>query len=244
VPGGHFLAEGVLHGAQATVEGYVHGGTPTILGVVDSVLQPGTGSFLRFDYPSRLPSQLQERLQRTAAAAALALGLEETLFNVEMTADPATGRTGIIEVNVRMCGQFADLHQKVDGTSTYEIALDLARGRTPRFSTGGGAWAAAASVPLRVFAACRVERVPPPETVSRLEAAPGDPLVWLECGEGDRLEDFESLDDGHSARYGVINVGGSDAEDAARRAAGIAAELDVRFGSPRQRTLPRRLRVG
>jgi hypothetical protein len=227
--GGFFLAEGLLEGHQVTVEGVAAEGEVFTLGVVDSILDPATGSFVRFDYPSRLPGAVQDRLERTASEAARALGLENTLFNVELVHDPVRGRVGIIEVNVRLCGQFADLHEKVDGTNTYALALDVAAGRPPVFTRRAGAYPAAASVPLRVFRPARVERVPPPEEVRAVEAAFPGVRVWTECAQGEILEDFESLDDGHSARYGVINLGGRHAEDAASRAAAVIDALDFRL---------------
>ena len=44
----------------------------------------------------------------------------------------------IIEINPRMCSQFADLFEKVDGTNTYEYALALATGVRPHVSHGNG----------------------------------------------------------------------------------------------------------
>src|SRR5205085_1876155 len=52
VPAHFFIAEAPLFGAQVTVDGFVQGGRATIMGVVDSVMYPGTISFERFEYPS------------------------------------------------------------------------------------------------------------------------------------------------------------------------------------------------
>ena len=45
------IAEGVLNGGQVTVEGYAYGEKVSIMGVVDSIMFPGTLAFARFDYP-------------------------------------------------------------------------------------------------------------------------------------------------------------------------------------------------
>jgi hypothetical protein len=52
-----FLIEELLSGDEVTLEGYVHGGRVTTIGVTDSVKYPGTLSFERFEYPSKLPEE-------------------------------------------------------------------------------------------------------------------------------------------------------------------------------------------
>ena len=129
---GWFLAEELLKGRQVTVEGYALDGDVEILGIVDTVRHPSTRSFVRFDYPSSLARRVQARLRDVAVAVVRRLGLRHTLFNVEMMYDVRRDRVFIIEVNPRMCGQFADLYEKVDGRSGYDVALALAVGERPR----------------------------------------------------------------------------------------------------------------
>jgi hypothetical protein len=137
------------------------------------------------------------------------LGLDRTLFNIEMTWDAATDRIAIVEVNPRLCGQFADLYQKVDGASGYEVALALATGGDPRPQRGAGPYAAAASFPLRVFAPARVTAAPDAAALARAEALHPGTLVWSECAPGDALADFDVDEDGASHRYAVVNLGGA-----------------------------------
>jgi ATP-grasp domain len=205
--GGWFVAEGLVPGRQVTLEGWTARGGTGLFGVVDSSFHPGTHSFERFDYPSSLPEDVQRRMAAITLRVVERLDLRDTLFNVELTYDEATGRIGIIEVNPRMCGQFADLYQKVDGTSGYEVALAVASGRAPRVRHGAGPFGAAASFPLRVYEAVRVVRAPGPDDVRRLEAAHPGARVWLECRSGDRLADFTGNEDGESCRYAIANLG-------------------------------------
>jgi biotin carboxylase len=211
IDGGHFLAEGLLRGRLVTVEGFAAGGEVGILGVVDSLVDPGTGSFVRFDYPSALPGPVQERMAAIARRAIAALGLENSPFNVEMTWDGERDRIGIVEVNPRLCGQFADLYQKVDGASGYEIALALATGRCPAPGRrGGGDFRRASSFPLRTFAPARVRSAPDAARIAEVEREVPGALVWSECAPGQELADFASVEDGASARYGVVNLGADD----------------------------------
>jgi biotin carboxylase len=213
------IAEELLPGLPATVEGFVTEGEVHVLGVVDSTCDPATGSFLRFDYPSALDPAVQERMGDIARRAIRALGLTHSLFNVELAWDPARDRIAIIEVNPRMCGQFADLYQKVDATSGYEVALALAAGERPALARGAGAYAAAASFPLRVFRPTRVVRAPDARDLREAEELFPGTLVWNECAGGDLLRDFEVGEDGRSHRYAVVNLGGPDR-------AGVAARLE------------------
>src|SRR5438093_1355501 len=50
----HLIGEEPLDGVQVNVDGYVDRGAAHCLGVVDSVMYPGTIAFQRFEYPSRL----------------------------------------------------------------------------------------------------------------------------------------------------------------------------------------------
>lgn len=213
VDGRFFLAEELLGGALVTVEGFVCDGRVELLGIVDSGLDPRTRSFVRFDYPSALPAPVQQRMAVVAGRVVRELGLERSLFNIEMTWDPSCDRVSIVEVNPRICGQFADLYQKVDGTNGYEVALALATGATPRLRRSSGPYAAAASFPLRVFEPTRVGDAPDPERLARAESLLPGTLVWSECRPGEELADFEVDEDGASHRYAVVNLGGTSREE-------------------------------
>ena len=222
--GGWFLAEEPLGGEMATVEGFVHAGAVELVGIVDSAVDPATNSFVRFDYPSALPPAVQARMADVARRVAGALELSGSMFNVEMFWDRASDRVHVIEVNPRMCGQFADLYAKVDGVHGYEIALALACGRRPALRRGAGPCGAAASVPLRSFEPVRVKRAPSEEEIEELERELPGTLVWTEHGEGEELVDHEALEDGASVRYAVVNTGALD-----------RAALDLRIEEIRRR---------
>jgi len=228
IDGNALIAEGVLRGELVTVEGFVCGGVVELLGIVDSTLH-ANGSFARFDYPSQLPARVSERMAAIARSVIGALGLDWTLWNIEMMYDAAADRVSIVEVNPRICGQFADLYQKVDGTNGYEVALALCTGERPRVARGRGRHAAAASFPLRVFEPSAVLAAPSDADAAAAEALFAETMVWRECRAGDRLADFAG-EDGASQRYAVINLGGADRGDLARRCDTVQKRLGFRFG--------------
>ncbi|HZP09176.1 ATP-grasp domain-containing protein [Methyloceanibacter sp.] len=219
------IAEGVLEGVQVTVEGYAFGGRATVMGVVDSIMFPGTIAFSRFDYPSRLPEDVQARMADIAAKAMEALGFDNGLFNIEMMYDARSNRVSIIEINPRMASQFADLYEKVDGTSSYRILLDIAEGREPRFTRREGRHPFASSCVLRTFEDKIVARLPGEEELTHLEALHPDIRVELHGQVGQKLSD--ELQDGHSYRYGIVNLGGHDLADVLAKFEAVNAMLGI-----------------
>jgi biotin carboxylase len=205
------IAEGILKGEQVTVEGFVHGGTATIMGVVDSVMFPGTLAFSRFDYPSALPDGVQARMEAIARRVMEGIGFDNGLFNIEMMYDAEEDRIAIIEINPRMASQFADLYQKVDGTSSYTVLLDIARGRVPHFIRREGRYGFAASFVLRSFEDRIVAALPSAADLERLALVYPDIRVELHGTVGRKLS--TELQDGRSYRYGIVNLGGRDRAD-------------------------------
>jgi len=178
---------------------------------------------------SALPAALQQRMADIACRLARALGLRWTMWNVEMTWDPATDAVGIVEINPRMCGQFADLYEKVDGVHGHRVAIELALGRTPDRRRGRGAHAVAASWPLRVFAPCRVVRAPSAAEVAAAMGAFADVLCWNEVAPGDVLAEFARGEDGHSHRYAVVNAGAASRPALAALRTAVLTRLDYQF---------------
>jgi biotin carboxylase len=205
------IAEGLLKGEQVTVEGYACGGKVGIFGVVDSVMFPGTLAFSRFDYPSSLPEDVQARMGEIAARVMEGMGFDNGLFNIEMMYDADAGRVSIIEINPRMASQFADLYEKVDGTSSYSVLLDIAQGHAPRFTRRQGRYAFAASIVLRSFEDYVVAGLPSEADIARLALVYPDIRVELHGTVGRKLS--AELQDGRSYRYGIVNLGGRDCAD-------------------------------
>jgi biotin carboxylase len=205
------IAEGLLKGEQVTVEGYAYGGKAGIFGVVDSVMFPGTLAFSRFDYPSSLPDDVQARMEEIAARVIEGMGFDHGLFNIEMMYDAEADCVSIIEINPRMASQFADLYEKVDGTSSYTVLLDIAQGRAPRVMRRQGRYGFAASMVLRSFEDYMVAALPSEADIERLALAYPDIRVELHGTVGCKLS--AELQDGRSYRYGIVNLGGSDRAD-------------------------------
>jgi hypothetical protein len=210
----HLIGEELLDGVQVNVDGYVDRGTPHCLGVVDSAMYPGTNAFQRFEYPSRLPDDIQIELQRIACRALEAVGFDHGMFNVELFWRPRDNAISVIEINPRAAAQFADLYEKVDGTNLYRVLADLAIGRAPRWTRRQGRCGAAASFTLREFhSALKVK--PRRAEIAALRASQPDALLqtFIKRTPSRRRE----LKWVGSYRYAALNVGGRDREDVFRR---------------------------
>lgn len=219
------IAEGLLKGEQVTVEGFVHRGQATILGIVDSVMFPGTLAFSRFDYPSSLPEGVQQRMAEMAAALMQGLGFDNGLFNIEMKYDAEADLVSIIEINPRMASQFADLYEKVDGTNSYAVLLDIALGRAPRFTRRQGRYAFASSVVLRSFEDSLVAALPTEVDLGRLASDDPDARIEILATVGRTLS--SEMQDGASYRYGIVTLGGRDRADVLARFAAVRDRLGI-----------------
>ncbi len=197
------IAEELLEGSLVTFEGWMQGGRVTPVGVTDAVMHPNGISFLRFEYPSRLPEGPQRAMAGIAERLMPALGFGDSTFNIEFFVLP-NGRPMIVEVNGRMASQFAPLVAAVHGVSTYELQLDLCTGRTPDLPPARGDLVAASFV-LRTYADAVVRSVPDPTTV--LERYPHAHVEVL-VRPGHRLSDYD--DDTLSHRLAVVALAARD----------------------------------
>ena len=238
VPASALLLEEPLSGHQVTLDGYAYQGRVVPLGVVDSVFFPGTLSFARFEYPSRLPPRVQERMARIAQGVIAGVGLDRTFFNIEFFYRQEDDSVRIIEINGRMASQFAPLYRMLHGMDMYAMQLDLVLGRDPG---GSAVWSpdrrvdgAAASFVLRRFEDGRVARVPSVEDLRRFGERFPDAFVEILVQEGERLSD--ELQDDESYRYALVDLCAGDWEELYRKYADASALLPFTFAPLPQRS--------
>jgi hypothetical protein len=210
-----FNAEELLAGDEVTLEGYVRSGVAVTIGVTDSVKYPGTLSFERFEYPSRLSDERQAELSEVAGKVLAGLRFDDGFFNVEFFA-PEHGRASIIEVNGRIASQFAPLVQSLHGRSTYDALFELACGEDPGWRPGRPEGFAVSYV-MRVFEDALVEAVPEAEEGLEVLVRPG--LRLSEQGQNDA----------QSYRLAILYGSGETREQAVARCRERAANLNFRL---------------
>lgn len=212
------MLETPVNAAQYSLDGIAFAGNIKPLGVVDSVMYPGTQAFMRFDYPSRLDARVQTKAMDVARKFLTAVGFSHGMFNMEFFYDAATEKLTVIEFNPRMASQFADLYLRVDGLDLYAMALALAHGQNP--------WTVPCSTPTAQMATSSVYRVfdgnaphltqsiPPMPSAAQLTALalrfPDNLLLQFPKAGHSLARDFKWLG---SYRYGILHLGGQDAAD-------------------------------
>ncbi|MFN2470209.1 MAG: acetyl-CoA carboxylase biotin carboxylase subunit family protein [Gaiellaceae bacterium] len=209
------LAEELLTGEQVTLEGYVHGGRVTVLGVTDSIMYPGTNSFERFEYPTRLPAGRVEELEGVARRLLPAVGFDNGFFNAEFFV-PERGSAQLVEVNARIASQFSALYEAMHGRSSYDALFALACGDDPRWDSSSPDGVAVSYV-LRTFEDAFVEATPPEE-----------PGVEILAHEGRRLSESYA-NDPDSFRLAIVYESGATREEALERARARAGTLSFQL---------------
>ena len=214
VPAEAMLVEGLLDGVQVNVDGWFERGAPSLFGVVDSVMHPGTTAFLRFEYPSRLPDDVQARLSQAAIDAMRAVGYDHGAFNVELFWQPSDGAIRVIEINPRFAAQFGDLYEKVDGANPYDVVVALAAGESPTWRRRAGSHGAAASFVFREFDGA-VKIAPERAGIEWLKSTHPDAHLqtFIKHGQS-RWREMRWLG---SYRYAIVNLGGADRGDLMNR---------------------------
>jgi biotin carboxylase len=229
LPGNHsahrLMVEETVDAPQFNLDGYVWQGEVQMLGVVDAVMYPGTQAFMRWDYPSQLPSDVQQRALAYAQKFLTEIGFNHGLFNMEFFHDPVTDKITIIEFNPRMAAQFSDLYLRVNGIDLHAIALALANGQhpqtLPKAATSAGV---ASSLVYRSFDKAASVQMPNRQQTARAQAQFPDALLMpFPKGDGAIERDFKWLG---SYRYGIAHLGGRDWADLRHRAGQLSALLD------------------
>ena len=67
-----------------------------VVGVVDAIYFPGSTSFQRFEYPSRLPQAIQDRMGAVAKKVMPGIGFDDGLFNIEFIYNAAADTVHIV----------------------------------------------------------------------------------------------------------------------------------------------------
>jgi hypothetical protein len=209
---------------QYSLDGIAFDGEIKPIGVVDSIMYPGTQSFMRFDYPSQLAADAQVQALIVAKKFLNEVGFTHGIFNMEFFYDARSKKLTVIEFNPRMASQFADLYLRVDGRDLYAMALALAHGENPwNVPTQARTAGAAASFVYREFKENTQPVTPTANALAALKAQFPDHLLMHFPKAGHSLKrDFKWLG---SYRYGILHLGGADAADLRLRCEAASALL-------------------
>jgi biotin carboxylase len=191
---------------QFNLDGWVHNGQVHALGVVDAIMYPGTQSFMRWEYPSKLATPVQARARDVARRFLQSVGFAQGCFNMEFFYDAKTDRLSVIEFNPRLASQFSDLYERVDGVDAHGLSLALAVGIDPASLPRTEPTAkVATSFVYRSFSSASTPAAPSEAQMAAFAQAFPDGLHFAFPKQGHSLErDFKWLG---SHRYGIVHLG-------------------------------------
>lgn len=216
IGGGFCIAEAIIGGRQCTQEGFVHKGKVVVYGTVDSLRVPGLSSFSRYQYPSRIPAPVRNRMTRITERFMKHIGFDNAPFNVEYFWDANEDRIWLLEVNPRISESHVDLFAKVDGASHHEIAVDLSLGHRPRLPYRTGEFGCAGKFFVRAFHDGVVRQVPTEADLERLQEAIPGTIVQVIPQVGQRLSELMDQDS-YSYTLAQLWIGATNARQLERR---------------------------
>jgi hypothetical protein len=230
--GGHAcMAEEAASGAQVTVEGYSFQGDVHVYGTVDSITCPDSTSFLRYQYPSSLPSAVTQRMAELSGRVIRQIGLDGITFNIEFFWDSDHDTISLLEVNPRHSQSHAELFEQVDGVANHDHMLQLALGREPRPRHREGTYDIAAKWFVRRATDGVASRVPTAEEVEQVERGIPGCTVDVTVAVGDRLSELYDQDS-YSYALATVYLGADDEDELIRKYEHALAGLPFEFEEP------------
>lgn len=225
----HCIAEEIISaGKQCTVEGYSYQNQVKCYGIVDSVLYPNMVSFSRYQYPSRLPAHVKQKINAITKTIIEYIGFDQSAFNIEYFYDEASDRLRLLEINSRISQSHAPLFKNVDGASNHRVVLDLGLGKEPQFPHRQGQYACAAKIFARRFEDAVLTRVPTTNEINHAQQLVPGATVIVPVKQEKRLS--ELLDqDSYSYQYVITYLGGNDTHDLACNYKRIRKALPFKF---------------
>ncbi len=219
VDGNFCIAEEIISsGRQCTVEGYVCQGEVVVYGTVDSVRE-GThrSCFARYQYPSRWPARVLQRMSEVIRKLIGHTGLDNTPFNVEFFWNAGTDRLWLLEINTRISKSHCPL-----------VMIEVARGKNPHFAQRQGRFRCAAKFMVRAFEDAAVAGVPSPRELRLLEERFPGTRVQVLVEEGMRLSQLLHQDS-YSYEYAVVFMGADNSRQLLEKYRSCMEALSFRF---------------
>jgi biotin carboxylase len=222
------VAEAAIGGRQCTVEGYVQDGRVQPYAIIDSIRARNRTSFLRYEYPSSLPTGVRARLRDLTVRLVEHIGLDDTTFNVEFFWERSWDSLHLLEINARMSKSHCPLFTLTCGSSHHEVAIDVALGRPVDYPHAHSGYSHAAKFMPRVFHDARVARVPSAAQIKEVGRRFPGTEVHVHVRPGMRLSDLPNQDS-YSYEIADVFLGADSRRDLLARYREVMKILDFRF---------------
>ncbi|MFO7924522.1 MAG: ATP-grasp domain-containing protein [Bacteroidales bacterium] len=226
------FAETVIKGHQCTAEGYAINNEVEVYGIVDSILEGKTSSFSRYEYPSALKNEVQERIAGLSKKVIKQIGLNNSAFNIEYFYNEKTDEINLLEINPRISQSHADMFEKVHGISHHRIMLRLALNRQPEEPEKQGDFKKAAHFMLRSFKPGTVKNSPSDKIINDLKQKYPGFEILLNVKEGMDLNDLaEHHIDSYSYVMANIFLGAQNRKELLEKYNDVVEQLSIEIES-------------
>ncbi len=201
------VAEQIISGRQCTLEGYVFKGQVRTYGIIDSIREPNRTTFARYQYPSRLPRNIQEEMSRISERIMTHIQFDNSAFNLEFFWNEKHNKIWFLEINTRIPQSHSDLFAKVDGVSNHQIMLDVALNQEPDFPRRQGRYKLAGKFFLRHYQDKLITGMPSKEDIVEISRKLPGTLIDLQGKVGMKLSEIPEQDS-YSYATAFIYMGG------------------------------------
>lgn len=224
----HCIAEQIVTGRQCTLEGYVYEGQFNVFGAIDSIRHSNNSTFARYEYPSRLPKQIVDRMADLVRHFLAHIGFDNSPFNVEFFWDEARDRIWLLEVNTRISQSHSFMFAMVDGASNHQAMVEVGLDQPPAMPHREGDYRYAAKFFYRKFEDAVVEHAPTPEKVRKIQERIPGTLIKVNVRTGLKLQHLREQDS-YSYDIAWIFVAGQTRKNLRARYRECVEALDIRF---------------
>jgi biotin carboxylase len=200
------ICEELLYGEQITVDGWISDGKVGFFGNTHSIFLPNNISFDRFDFPFHCSALLEDKIYQISERAIKGVGLNNTLFNIEMKVREEDCTVSIIEINTRLSMQFVFLIEKVTGMNPLARVIQVALGEdiVDTLQEGLVLQKYASSCVLRRTADATVTEIPTKSYIDELESRFPNTQITSLISPGRKLSDYPQ--DTFTYRYAFVNI--------------------------------------
>ncbi|MEC4817975.1 MAG: hypothetical protein SAK29_32595 [Scytonema sp. PMC 1069.18] len=200
------ICEELLYGEQITVDGWISDGKVGFFGNTHSIFLPNKISFDRFDFPFHCSALLKDKIYKISERVIKGVGLNNTLFNIEMKVREEDRTVSIVEINTRLSMQFVFLITKVTGINPLDRLIQIALGEdiADTLQEGLVLQKYASSCVLRRTTDAIVREVPTKSYIDELESRFPNTQITSLISRGKKLSDYTQ--DAFTYRYAFVDI--------------------------------------
>lgn len=222
------VAEEIIGGRQCTLEGYVYEGHFHVFGVIDSIRYGNRSTFSRYEYPSKLPARVTQRMIAITRDFLAHIDYDNSTFNAEFFWDESRDQIWLLEINTRISQSHSYLFAMVDGASNHQTLVEVGLGTRPNMPYRQGKYRYASKFFYRKFEDAVVEQVPTARQIEAIHHEVPDSLIEVHVTPGTKLWRLREQES-YSYDIAWIFIAANTREQLRHRYRQCVETLDFRF---------------